>query len=91
MEGPQLMAPSTRHRGVRRISGDRVDSIIGLTADKPGGVSSIFAPPLPIPPTQCLLWHFEHTQHEKLCNFLFDFPWDDYCFQSLNPDQNIRC
>ncbi|KAK7075890.1 hypothetical protein SK128_024818 [Halocaridina rubra] len=34
---PQQMAPSTRHRGVRRISGDRVDSTIGLMADTSGG------------------------------------------------------
>ncbi|KAK7074172.1 hypothetical protein SK128_011039, partial [Halocaridina rubra] len=37
MKGQQLMAPSTRHRGVRRISKDRVDSTIGLRADTPGG------------------------------------------------------
>ncbi|KAK7071156.1 hypothetical protein SK128_007045 [Halocaridina rubra] len=33
----QLMVPSTQHRGVQRISGDRVDSTIGLRADTPGG------------------------------------------------------
>ncbi|KAK7086832.1 Prolyl 4-hydroxylase subunit alpha-3 [Halocaridina rubra] len=36
------MAPSTRHSGVRRISGDRVDSTIGLRADTPGGGTLLF-------------------------------------------------
>ncbi|KAK7082431.1 hypothetical protein SK128_015750 [Halocaridina rubra] len=50
-------------------------------------VSSIFAPSPTVPPTQLRLWHFERTQHENLRNFLFDFPWDDYCTWSRNPDQ----
>ncbi|KAK7065450.1 hypothetical protein SK128_016158 [Halocaridina rubra] len=36
MEVSQLKAPNTRHRGVRRNSGDRADSTIGLRADMPG-------------------------------------------------------
>ncbi|KAK7083960.1 hypothetical protein SK128_021236, partial [Halocaridina rubra] len=35
-EEEDVMAPGTRHRGVRRISGDRVDFTIGLRADTPG-------------------------------------------------------
>ncbi|KAK7071514.1 hypothetical protein SK128_028312, partial [Halocaridina rubra] len=36
LSGSQLMAPSTRHSGVRRISRDRVDYTIDLRADTPG-------------------------------------------------------
>ncbi|KAK7078478.1 hypothetical protein SK128_017014 [Halocaridina rubra] len=44
MDGPLLMAPSTWNRGVRKISGDRVDSNIGLRADTPDESEKACAP-----------------------------------------------
>ena len=49
-------------------------------------VSSSFSPPLPIPPTQSHLWHFENTRHSDIRDFLLDFPWGEYCFRSRNPE-----
>ena len=49
-------------------------------------VTSTFTPPPPIPPTQRHLWHFENAQRADMSNFLFDFPWYDYCFQTRDPD-----
>ena len=49
-------------------------------------VTSTFTPPPPIPPTQRHLWHFENARRADMSNFLFDFPWDDYCFRTRDPD-----
>ena len=43
-------------------------------------------PPPPIPPTQRHLWHFENAQCADMSNFLLDFPWNDYCFLTRDPD-----
>ena len=51
-----------------------------------GPVTSYFTPPLPIPPTQHYLWHFENARHADMSNFLLDFPWNDYCFWTRDPD-----
>ncbi|MEL6203679.1 MAG: hypothetical protein AAFR39_15140, partial [Pseudomonadota bacterium] len=45
-----------------------------------------FAHPPPLPPTQSRLWHFDDTQRPEMSAFLLDFPWDDYCFRSGDPD-----
>ena len=45
------------------------------------------APPPPIPPTKRQLWHYEDAQWANLREFIRDFPWDDYCFSSQNPNQ----
>ena len=50
-------------------------------------VSSSLAPPPPIPPTKRQLWHYDDAQWTNLREFFHDFPWDDYCFSSLNPNQ----
>ena len=31
-------------------------------------------------------WHFENARRADLSNFLLDFPWDDYCFRTRDPD-----
>ena len=49
-------------------------------------VTSFFIPPPPIPPTQRHLWHFESAWRADMSNFLLDFPWNDYCFRTRNPD-----
>ena len=49
-------------------------------------VTSSFTPPPPILPTQRHLWHFENTLHADMSNLLLDFPWDDYCFRTRDPD-----
>ena len=49
-------------------------------------VTSSSTPPPPIPPTQHHLWHFENAQCVDMSNFLLDFPWNDYCFRTRNPD-----
>ena len=49
-------------------------------------VTSTFTPPPPIPPTQRHLWHFENARRADMSNFLLDFPWDDYCFRTRDPD-----
>ena len=49
-------------------------------------VNSTFTPPPPIPPTQRHLWHFENARRAHMSNFHLDFPWDDYCFQTHDPD-----
>ena len=36
--------------------------------------------------TQRHLWHFENARRADMSNFLFDFPWDDYCFRTRDPD-----
>ena len=49
-------------------------------------VTSSFTLPPPIPSTQRHLWHFENAQRADMSNFLLDFPWNDYCFQTHDPD-----
>ena len=49
-------------------------------------ITSTFTPPPPIPPTQRHLWHFENARRADMSNFLIDFPWDDYCFRTRDPD-----
>ena len=49
-------------------------------------VTSSFTPPPPIPPTQRHLWHFENARRADMSNFLLDFPWNDYCFRTRDPD-----
>ena len=45
-----------------------------------------FTPPLPIPRTQRHLWHYENARRADMSNFLLDFPWNDYCFWTCDPD-----
>ena len=45
-----------------------------------------FASPPPIPPTQRHLWHFESAWCADKSNILLDFPWNDYCFRTRDPD-----
>ena len=45
-----------------------------------------FTPSPPTPPTQHQLWHMENTQCADKRDFLLDFPWNNYCFQTFNPD-----
>ena len=49
-------------------------------------VTSSFTPPPPITPTQHHLWHFENARCADMSNFLLDFPWNYYCFQTRDPD-----
>ena len=49
-------------------------------------VSCSFARPPPLPPTQRRLWHFDSTQRTELSSYFLDFPWEDYCFRSGDPD-----
>ena len=49
-------------------------------------VTSSFTPPPPIPPTQRHLWHFDNARRADMSNFLLDFPWNDYCFRTRDPD-----
>ena len=57
---------------------DRLTTVLSVT--------SSFIPPPPIPPTQCHLWHFENARRADMSNFLPDFPWNDYCFWTRDPD-----
>ena len=63
-----------------------VSSPLGSSDHCTVSVTSYFTPPPPIPPTQRHLWHFENTRHADMSNFLFDFPWNDYCFRTRDPD-----
>ena len=63
-----------------------VSSPLGSSDHCTVSVTSTFTPPPPIPPTQRHLWHFENTRHADMRNFLLDFPWDDYCFRTHDPD-----
>ena len=63
-----------------------VSSPLGSSDHCTVSVTSSFTPPPPIPPTQRLLWHFENAWRAVMSNFLLDFPWNDYCFQTLDPD-----
>ena len=49
-------------------------------------VTSSFTPSSPIPTTQRNLWHFENARRADMSNFLLDFPWNDYCFWTRDPD-----
>ena len=49
-------------------------------------VTSSFTLPRPIPPTQCHLWHFQNAWRADMNNFLLDFPWNDYCLRTRDPD-----
>ena len=33
-----------------------------------------------------LLWHFENARRADMSNYLLDFPWNDYCFRTRDPD-----
>ena len=63
-----------------------VSSPLGSSDHCTVSVTSTFTPPPPIPPTQRHLWHFENARRADMSNFLFDFPWDDYCFRTRDPD-----
>ena len=64
-----------------------VSSPLGSSDHCTVSVTSTFTPPPPpIPPTQRHLWHFENALHTDMSNFLLDFPWDDYCFRTRDPD-----
>ena len=63
-----------------------VSSPLGSSDHCTVSVTSTFTPPPPIPPTQRHLWHFENTRRADMSNFLLDFQWDDYCFQTRDPD-----
>ena len=63
-----------------------VASPLGSSGHCTVSVTSTFTPPPPIPPTQRHLWHFENSRHADMSNFLLDFPWDDYCFRTCDPD-----
>ena len=63
-----------------------VSSPLGSSDHCTVSVTSTFIPPPPIPPTQRHLWHFENARRADMSNFLFDFPWDDYCFRTRDPD-----
>ena len=63
-----------------------VSSPLGSSDHCTVSVISTFTPPPPIPPTQRHLWHFENARRADMSNFLFDFPWDDYCFLTRDPD-----
>ena len=64
-----------------------VSSPLGSSDHCTVSVTSTFTPPPPIPPTQRHLWHFENARRADMSNFLFDFPWEDYCFRTRDPDQ----
>ena len=63
-----------------------VSSPLGSSDHCTVSVTSTFTPPSPIPPTQRHLWHIENARRGDMSNFLFDFPWDDYCFRTRDPD-----
>ena len=63
-----------------------VSSPLGSSDHCTVSVTSSFTPPPPIPPTQRHLWHFENVRRADMSNFLLDFPWNDYCFRTRDPD-----
>ena len=63
-----------------------VSSPLGSSDHCTVSVTSSFTPPPPIPPTQRHLWHFENAWRADMSNFLLDFPWNDYCFRTRDPD-----
>ena len=63
-----------------------VSSPLGSSDHCTVSVTSSFTPPPPITPTQRHLWHFENVRRADMSNFLLDFPWNDYCFRTRDPD-----
>ena len=63
-----------------------VSSLLGSSDHCTVSVTSSFTPPPAIPPTQRHLWHFENARCADMRNFLLDFPWNDYCFWTHDPD-----
>ena len=63
-----------------------VSSPLGSSDHCTVSVTSSFTSPPPTPPTQRHLWHFENSRHADMSNFLLDFPWNDYCFRTRDPD-----
>ena len=63
-----------------------VSSPLGSSDHYTFSVTSAFIPPPPITPTQHHLWHLENAWRADMSNFLIDFPWNDYCFQTRDPD-----
>ena len=63
-----------------------VSSPLGSSDHCTVSVTSSFTQPPHTPSTQRHLWHFENAQCADMSNFLLDFPWVDYCFQTLDPD-----
>ena len=63
-----------------------VSSPLGSSEHCTVSVTSSFTPPPPITPTQRHLWHFENARRADMSNFVLDFPWNDYCFRTRDPD-----
>ena len=63
-----------------------VSSPLGSSDHCTVSVTSSFTEPPPIPSTQHHLWHFENTRRPDVSNFLLNFPWNDYCFWTPDPD-----
>ena len=63
-----------------------VSSPLGSSDHCTVSVTISFTPPPPIPPTQHHLWYFWTTRRADMNNFLLDFPWNDYCFWTRDPD-----
>ena len=63
-----------------------VSSPLGSSNHCTVSVSSSFTLPPSILPTQHHLWHFENAWHADMSDILLDFPWNDYCIQTHDPD-----
>ncbi|MCP4340929.1 MAG: hypothetical protein GY799_19080, partial [Desulfobulbaceae bacterium] len=37
------------------------------------------------PPKRRRLWHFDAADWGDLCQYFYDFPWNDYCFRDRDP------
>ena len=63
-----------------------ISAPLGSSDHKLISVSCSFSSPPPIPSTTRQLWFPEQAQRDNIRSFLLDFPWDDYCFTTKDPN-----
>ena len=64
-----------------------ISAPLGSSDHKLISITSTHVPPPPIPPTKRQLWFYDQAQKDNIRMHLLDFPFNEYCFRSDNPEE----
>ena len=67
-----------------------ISAPLGSSDHKLISLNSSHASPPPIPPTDRHLWFYDQARKDDIRTHLLDFPFDDYCFRSDNPEVVLK-